>query len=77
MNHSKEPWRSEDGDGVIYSADGEDDFVLEPPNRSISYKNFSDEDLSRVIACVNACKGISNDDLKGGVESVDLYIRGE
>lgn len=71
MSHTQEPWRIEDEDSIY----GGDDFGL------LVYEPFSDmlekDDLIRIAACVNACAGMTNEELEnhgtGGIkEWMDL-----
>ena len=57
MNHTKEPWYKHKGNtGIIYGNDG------------ISIAAGHNNDIAdRIVACVNACAGITNEALDAGV----------
>ena len=55
MKHAKEPW-ARNGIDVILSVQS---------NRSVA-KVYHPDDLERITACVNACKGISTESLENG-----------
>lgn len=53
--HTKEPWTSDLVAEMIYGANGQ----------TIVYEmNSNEADARRIVACVNACAGISNEQLE-------------
>jgi len=56
--HTPEPWRIEDGDSIY----GGEDFNSNVWERYQS--DIPDHDLCRIVACVNACAGMTNEELE-------------
>jgi len=56
MNHTKEPWYKHKGNtGIIYG------------NEGVSVAAGHDNEIAqRIVACVNACEGITNEALEAG-----------
>ena len=65
MKHTKEPWEFRDiysyGIGFIYGAGIE---VAETNGNSLEEINAN---AKRIVACVNACAGITNEALEAGI----------
>jgi len=70
QQHSPEPWHYEQtcmGGGYNYFSfcDGENKCIMKPAD--YSRVRLRDVDAERLVTCVNACQGISNEDLLAGV----------
>ena len=71
MKHTKEPWKK----ASLYRC-----YILSDTNENVAITTYH-EDARRIVACVNACAGITNEALEAGVvhsalinfeESLDL-----
>lgn len=80
MKHTPEPWEvwNHDGDWTIEARSIISGFMVDIANLS-----FSEQDARRIVACVNACAGISNEVLeapdysvKAEFDSLDAQIQG-
>lgn len=60
MNHTKEPWRVESGDFRALRIFGQDRYIT-------SLISNSEANAKRIVACVNACAGITNEALEAGI----------
>jgi len=57
MNHTKEPWKVYEGERIV----NDDEAIAS----CTTYFNQKDkENARRIVACVNACEGWSNEDLE-------------
>lgn len=81
MSHSIEPWEYWSGHGIISAINtdgdrkGKTEYIADIVSRDISDAKC-DANAARIIACVNACKGISNErlarmDLQAAIECLD------
>jgi hypothetical protein len=68
MNHTKEPWVAEK------TLQGRDSSISNMRGKTIAIayqnKNIDGDDLAnanRIVACVNACEGVTNDALEEGL----------
>ena len=72
--HSPEPWTTESshhicGDEYVKMLDGQRQEVFEAGNPNYedgSYAVALDEDIERIVACVNFCKGVTTKALTSG-----------
>lgn len=65
MNHTKEPWRTYKGNThEIFANDG--DFIASSEECHVGH-NEAEANAKRIVACVNACAGITNEALEAGV----------
>lgn len=62
VKHTPEPWASDKRDPVLF----QDVLILDSNGKSIG-KVWRSEDTLRIVACVNACAGISTEALEQGV----------
>lgn len=61
-NHTKEPWAAyKDGKREMNNVNH---FIKSLAGDLVSYGHLSEDDARRIVACVNACRGISNADLE-------------
>lgn len=69
MKHSEEPWTL--GKGVVRIRNEKGTLIAEcyTTTHSIRYPSEEEREANakRIIACVNACKGISNEALEKGI----------
>jgi hypothetical protein len=66
QKHTPEPWREQDGRIVANEPSADNDEVLicdvAPDNHALT--EFDEFNARRIVACVNACAGISNEHLE-------------
>jgi len=60
MKHTQEPWEvwNHDGEWTIEARSPDSGFIVDIANAS-----FSEPDARRIVACVNACRSVSDEDL--------------
>ena len=70
MKHTKEPWVVVLNRGTKIASDVEDGYIVETKRDDIDVVN-----ACRIVACVNACAGITNKALEAGIvlDSVRLH----
>ena len=83
MNHTKEPWEVRefpDGSDCFITAEKEGKMAYGPEIMGDDYTGYGDierkkADARRIVACVNACAGITNEALGAGIvlDSVKLH----
>ena len=61
MKHTKEPWEYRNATRV-YGSDGEEVLQME-----FTHIGKARMDARRIVACVNACAGITNEALENGI----------
>lgn len=60
MSHSPEPWWVDD-DGFIASGTGTEHVTVADPRMMPPGDDLMDDNAQRIVACVNACKGIDTE----------------
>ena len=74
MKHTKEPWRVHLLDRrTMIASDAENGYLAE--TRHIHSGDIEEINAKRIVACVNACAGITNEALENGIvlDSVKLH----
>jgi len=70
MNHSPEPWRK---------ANAPEEFIVDKHYDVVADADIDDEfgiaNRDRIIACVNACRGIPNEELEDTIKEQSLRSR--
>ena len=77
MNHTKEPWhaiQNPEWENADYRISNKDNDKWANFNQ-IAYAN--EANAKRIVACVNACAGITNEALEAGIvkEAMELFWR--
>lgn len=67
-NHTPEPWSKNAISPTVYDSEGI--AILRCEGRTLIAEN--EANASRIVACVNACVGVSDDALDGGWEAAGL-----
>ena len=66
MKHTKEPWRVHLLDRrTMIASDAENGYLAE--TRHIHSGDIEEINAKRIVACVNACAGITNEALEAGI----------
>ena len=60
-DHTAEPWVVDRQSGLIYAFGLE---VCDPRSRNYGDHRVVEANARRIVACINACKGISTDELE-------------
>jgi hypothetical protein len=76
MNHTKEPWearRDPSYYGIVSEVYAGDKFIL--GTGGVHSPSELEANTKRIVACVNACEGITNEALEAGIvlDSVKLH----
>lgn len=67
-NHTPEPWSKNAISPTVYDSEGI--AILRCEGRTLIAEN--EANASRIVACVNACVGVSDDALDGGWKAVEI-----
>lgn len=72
MSHTKEPWYASDEDGNwrVMAADENGGYTL-----ADMCSDDQEANGRRIVACVNACEGISTESLERGVSDWSIFMR--
>lgn len=71
MKHTKEPWRVHLLDRrTMIASDGENGYLAE--TRKVKRGDIDVVNAKRIVACVNACEGITNEALEQGIVQAGL-----
>lgn len=66
MTHTKEPWKVDGSEMLIHTRN--EGYTFQPMVADTAMPNLNINDCranaSRIVACVNACKGITNEELE-------------
>ena len=68
MKHAKEPW-------CVIGVDNNYEIFSKSEDYDVAWSIDSEANAERIVACVNACKGITSEALENGVvlDSVKLH----
>lgn len=62
MKHTKEPWNCGQYNNIV----GLDGKTIQVIGFALSCKDVAVENTERIVACINACSGLTNEQLESG-----------